>query len=280
MLDVVARALGLAGIPYENPTGNYITSIRGLSELSNGGNSGWMYTLNDKHPNLGVAEQTVKNGDVIVFHYTDDYTAEQDSENWGGGSGSKPEEPEGTVETLFPDVKGHWGVSAIQYVYDKRLMNGVGETAFAPEATLSRGMLATVLYRMAGAPAVKGESGFSDVESKAWYEAAVIWAAENGIVKGFDDGRFYPELEVSREQAAAMLRRYADWKSLNTDARSELSDFQDAGEISTWAEEDLSWANAVGLVTGKDNNILDPGGDATRAEAATILMRFCENIAK
>ena len=118
------------------------------------------------------------------------------------------------------------------------------------------------------------------MESKAWYEAAVIWAAENGIVKGFDDGRFYPELEVSREQAAAMLRRYADWKSLNTDARSELSDFQDAGEISTWAEEDLSWANAVGLVTGKDNNILDPGGDATRAEAATILMRFCENIAK
>ncbi len=277
VFDVFADVMAEKGYSYA-ARGSYIYAIttpdgRTIEELDAGENSGWMYKVNGVIPSAYMAAYALNNNDNIVVFFTKDYT----QENW---SPSGKEEPEGTVEILFPDVKGHWGVSAIQYVYDKRLMNGVGETEFAPEATLSRGMLATVLYRMAGAPSVKGESGFSDVESKAWYEAAVIWAAENGIVKGFDDGRFYPELEVSREQAAAMLRRYADWKSLNTDARSELSDFQDAGEISTWAEEDLSWANAVGLVTGKDNNILDPGGDATRAEAATILMRFCENIAK
>lgn len=281
VFEALNKALTKVNVPYSEKSYGYIDSIGTEAELGHGSTkSGWQYMVGDVLPTEGCRDYILRSDTEVTWFYTDDYTAEYGSENWGGGSGSKPEEPEGTVETLFPDVKGHWGVSAIQYVYDKRLMNGVGETEFAPEATLSRGMLATVLYRMAGAPAVKGESGFSDVESKAWYEAAVIWAAENGIVKGFDDGRFYPELEVSREQAAAMLRRYADWKSLNTDARSELSDFQDAGEISTWAEEDLSWANAVGLVTGKDNNILDPGGDATRAEAATILMRFCENIAK
>lgn len=296
VLDVITKAFDAANaasetevFSSENPTGNYIESITyngtTLGEFTNGDESGWMYTLNGKHPGLGVSEQYLENGDVIVFHYTDDYTLEEGSEHWGPGNGSssetdKPEEPEGNVETLFSDVKGHWGVKAIQYVYDKSLMNGITETEFAPEMTLSRGMLATVLYRMAGEPPVKGESRFPDVEPGSWYEAAIIWATENGIVKGFDDGYFYPEEEVSREQAAAMFRRYAAWKSQNTDAQADLSDFRDAEKISAWAEADLSWANAVGLITGKDNDILDPGGDTTRVEAATILMRFCENIVK
>lgn len=185
-----------------------------------------------------------------------------------------------TGQLPFKDVQGHWAADAIQYVYAKGLMNGVGDDTFAPGQSLDRAMLVTILYRLDGSDPVTESSGFSDVGSDTWYTDAVLWAKENEIVNGYDNGTFGPEDPITREQIAAILYRYAVFKAYPTASESDLGGYTDAGEISGYAIPAMKWANAQGLITGTSATTLLPTGTASRAEAAVILMRFCEIFVK
>ena len=180
----------------------------------------------------------------------------------------------------FVDVEKHWALDAIKYAYEKGLMNGVEDDKFAPDATLTRGMLVTVLYRMAGAPEVTGEGKFADVAASDWYAAAVKWAADNGIVDGVSDSAFAPKANITREQLAAMLYRFAQYMKYASGDTAALDKFEDAASVSDWAEAAMQWAVGAGLVSGRTDTTIVPGGTATRAESATLLMRFMENVAK
>lgn len=176
----------------------------------------------------------------------------------------------------FTDVaKDAWYFDAVQYVYENELFNGTGATSFSPNAQMNRAMLATVLYRLAGEPAVTGEgAAFTDVAQGTWYTDAVAWASVSGIVTGYGDGLFGSTDSITREQLAVMLYRYAQLMKLDTAASKDLSAFTDAGTVSTWATEAIAWACGEGLITGRTATTLVPQGTATRAEVATILMRF------
>ena len=184
------------------------------------------------------------------------------------------------TELPFTDVDGHWALDAIRYAYENKLFNGVSDTEFAPNTAMTRGMLVTVLYRLEGEPTVTANAKFSDVAEDQWYAKAVAWAAENEIVKGYGS-TFGPNDLVTREQMATILLRYAVWKQYDTTAGGmALREYADYAEISGWATAALEWANAEGLILGRTETTIVPQGDATRAEVATILMRFIEKFAK
>ena len=187
------------------------------------------------------------------------------------------------VETGLPftDVKADdWFYEAVKYAYDNKLMDGTSSTTFAPLMTTNRAMIVTILWRQAGSPVVNYAMNFSDVESGVWYTEAVRWAAAEGIVKGYSDTVFAPDDTVTREQLATILYRYAEYKEYDVSAKGDLTTFADGSTVSTWAADGMTWADGAQLITGKDGGKLDPTGTATRAEVATILMRFCENVAK
>ena len=184
----------------------------------------------------------------------------------------------------FTDVvAGTWYYGAAAYAYNNGLFAGMTPTTFAPNATMTRAMLVSVLWRLAGAPAPKAPNTFVDVPDGAWYTDAVTWAAENGVVSGIGGSRFDPSGFVTREQTAEILYNYAHSKGYDVSARADLTAFPDAGSVSGWAEEALSWANAAGLINGTvrdGQTILDPQGSAARQQVATILMNFCQNVKK
>lgn len=358
VIDAVTKALGIAGIPFENE-GNYITSIKGLAEFDNGTLSGWMYTLNGKYPSLGVDEQKISNGDVIVFHYTDDYTKEKSSISYtpttivtstptytvkfdtDGGSAVKsqtvekkdvvimpadptkegytfegwytdktfkkkydfdtkvtadftlyakwtenedekvdePEKPTFTPDTFGDVAEDDWFYDAVKYVCENGLMQGTGEN-FEPDVNLTRAMMVTILYRLENPSEKPDECKFDDVAPDAWYAEAVAWAAQNGIVNGMSETIFAPDDEITREQAAVIFYRYAKFKGYNVESVSDLASFEDKDEIEDWALDAVKWANSVSLINGMSETLISPKAPATRAQAATIFMRFCENIAK
>lgn len=183
---------------------------------------------------------------------------------------------EATPESLpFTDVnEGDWFHDAVRYVYDNGLMDGVGDGQFAPNATTNRAMVVTILHRLAGEPAVVGDVGFTDVEPGLWYTDAVLWAAQKGIVNGISETEFSPSGDLTREQLATVLYRYAESMGYDVSASVDLSGFPDAGDIQSYATQALSWAVAEGLLQGFEDDSLQPGGTATRAQIATILMRF------
>lgn len=186
----------------------------------------------------------------------------------------KPEQP-GKTPLPFLDVpENMWYFDAISYAYGKGLMTGVSGYAFAPDSVTTRGQIVTILYRLEGEPAAAASGRFTDVAAGQWYTQAVEWAASQGIVDGYGSGAFGPEDHITREQLAAILYRYARYKGADTSASGDLTSFSDVGRVSPWAMESLGWANGTGLVTGKNGNLLDPLGSATRAEVATILMRM------
>ena len=203
-----------------------------------------------------------------------------------GGGNQAPQVPPEVLPEVPPvtsspytDVTGHWAEKAITFVYEKGLMTGTKEDTFSPETELSRAMLVTILYRMEGEPAVIAQNTFSDVTDGTWYTNAVIWASQNGIVNGVGQDRFSPNQDITREQMAAMLLRYSDYKGYDTTQKNDLADYTDADSISAWALAALQWANGEGLITGRKADLLVPQGDTTRAETATILMRYLETIA-
>ncbi len=181
---------------------------------------------------------------------------------------------------LFTDVREtDWFYDDVVFAYENGLFSGTTATTFSPYAPMTRAMLVTVLYRLEGEPAVTGRSGFSDVMIGSYYEAAVTWAADNGIVNGTSATTFSPSENVTREQMAAILCRYAQYKQYGTSASASLSAFSDASAVSTYAKAPLSWAVAEKLVNGTDGKLL-PRASATRAQVAAILHRFVENITK
>ena len=181
----------------------------------------------------------------------------------------------------FSDVtESDWFYDAVTYAYENGLMDGVGAGLFAPNSETTRAQLVTILYRLAGQPAPSGDSGFSDVETGTWYTDAVAWAAQNGIVNGVSDTKFAPGDDITREQLAVILYRYATYQGYDVSQRADLSGFVDAGTISTYAQEALSWANAQGLVLGFEDDSLRPQGNASRAQIAAVLMRFCQTVAE
>lgn len=189
---------------------------------------------------------------------------------------------EGTQPAVLPfnDVsESEWFYEAVKYVYDNGMMNGVSDTSFAPYSNLTRGMIAQVLYNLEGKPAVSG-SAYTDVAADQWYNDAVNWAAQKGIVTGYGDGTFGPMDNITREQMAAILYRYAQYKGYDVSAKGDLTAFTDGNTVSDWAKDAMSWAVGTALFNGKGDGILDPTTTATRAEVAKILMTYCENVAK
>lgn len=182
-------------------------------------------------------------------------------------------------ENPFTDVPAsHWAHDDITYVYENDLMNGTDGSLFSPESTTTRAQVVTVLYRLAGQPAANWENPFWDVPASAWFHDAVTWAWENDITGGVSSTHFGAGNAVTREQLATFLYRYAQDQGYDTSARADLSGYSDAGLVSSYATEALSWANATGLITGTTGTTLSPQGSATRAQVATILSRFCQDV--
>ena len=374
--DLFTEAMSDAGLRYIGAESNYVSTIYApsclggyaLSEFTNGKKSGWMYTVNGTHPNQGLKNWTLKDGDVVIWHYVNDYSHEVADwfndpnypslgngtyyNGWLRAADIRPEQyvnellgkilkvgKNGTVEpkltfqhigksvtfTFKPDTgykvkdvkvngksvgavktytidkltvstrieveftngklpftdvrESDWFYEDVAFAYENGLFAGTSDTTFSPNASMTRAMLVTVLYRLEGQPAVNGRSGFSDVQYNGYYEDAVTWAADNGIVNGTSITTFSPNANVTREQMAAILYRYAQYKKYNTAASSSLNGFTDQASVSSYATASLEWAVAEKLVNGSAGKLM-PTGNATRAQVAAILHRFVENVAK
>ena len=184
------------------------------------------------------------------------------------------------LSEAFTDLDtNQWYHQGVDYVLEQGLMIGMGNAQFAPNGTMTRGQLMTVLYRMAGEPETEGETPFADVKDGQYYAEPIAWAYEAGIAKGMTPTAFAPNAPVTREQMVTFLARYAQLQGVDTSSSTE-PDFTDAGSVSVYAQEAMAWAVETGLVQGMGNGKLDPKGPATRAQMATVLMRFCETILK
>lgn len=178
---------------------------------------------------------------------------------------------------IFSDVKpGEWYEEAVKYVYDRALMAGTGSSKFSPNLSTTRGMLVTILYRLDGEPTTLSKNPFTDVKPGEYYEKAVDWAAENGIVAGTSATTFAPNKALTREQMALILYRYSTYKGDDTSSVVSLDSFKDVSKVSSWAKDAMGWAVGEGIISGTGQNLLSPAGTATRAQIATVLMRFVQ----
>ena len=199
-------------------------------------------------------------------------------------SGVEPEEPpielpdQDCPAAKYSDLDlDAWYHDGVDFVLNNGYMNGVSATAFRPNGTLNRAMVATVLYRIAGEPAVEGTSPFSDVVAGQWYTEAVIWAQTNGIVTGYTDNTFRPDREITRQEMAVMLARYAKLAGIEISGGADLSAYPDANAVASWAKEAVEWSVGNGLINGVYSggvSSLKPENNATRAQFATIMMRY------
>lgn len=265
--------------------------IDSMKTLNHGGKASLgTLTLGDGYKAPSSAQLTILNrgletsgiSTIPVRSTSDSSSGSSSSGNNSSGNSSSGEtvKPADPVVLPFTDVQEDmWYYSAVQYVYAQGLMAGTTTSTFSPDMSTSRGMIVTILHRLSGSPA-GGSSNFTDVATDMYYADAVAWAAANGVVEGYSDGRFGPDDPITREQMAVILSRYAQYKRYNTGARVSLSTYGDAAQVSPYALEAMQWARAEGLITGTDANLLLPGGNATRVQIAAILMRFCENIAQ
>lgn len=188
---------------------------------------------------------------------------------------------EETTELNFTDVKEtDWFFKGVEYVVDKGIMSGVSENEFAPSGKLTRAMLVQMLYNMESRPACDAENAFMDVPVGQWYTDAVIWANDAKIVSGMGEGLFAPNMEITREQMVAMLYNYAKYRGYDVTASADLSAFADTASVSAWAQPAMQWAVAEGYISGMGDSQLAPQGTATRAEIASVIMRFMEATAE
>jgi uncharacterized repeat protein (TIGR02543 family) len=187
------------------------------------------------------------------------------------------ENPGTGFENPFTDVsENDWFYDDVMFVFINELMIGTSDTTFTPYGTTTRAMVATTLWRMDGSPEPEGENSFTDVENGKWYTEAITWAHENGITVGYGDNLFGTNDPVTREQLAAFFYRYAEYKGYDTTITDSLDRFIDKDDVSDWAKDAMAWAIGYGLIEGRENNVLDPKDNATRAEFAAMLHRFCE----
>lgn len=191
---------------------------------------------------------------------------------------TKTEEiPKLEKEFPFTDVsETDWFYDKVKYVYENSLMSGMTADTFAPDEPLTRAQFATILYRMNGAPEVSYSDTFSDVPEGQWYTNGILWASSVGVVSGYSDGSYGTDDKITREQMAVMMYRYAKAQSYDTGDSASLDAYTDASSVSSYATEAIRWAVGSGIISGKTSGTLDPQGNATRAECATIIMRFAE----
>ncbi len=206
-----------------------------------------------------------------------DNTKKDDSSS-GGKDITDPPITDPDSKLPFDDIEDHWAKDSIVYIYNHKLINGISETKFAPDITLTRAMLVTVLYRLDGEPSVSGDVKFTDVSSDSWYSNAVLWGSQNDIIKGFGDGRFAPEASVTREQMSAIFMRYASYKGVKTDERADISNYTDRDNVSSWALDSVKWSVAKGLIKGRTETTIAPKGTTTRAEISAVLERYLKNV--
>jgi len=259
-MDVFQQVLTANGYTYE-AKGSYVQAVikpdsTKVAEFSKGPNSGWIFRVNGEFPDVTMRDYQISDGDVIEVLFTANYMDEPG------------------LFLPFTDVTNHWAYSAIKRIYNLGYMGGVSSTHFAPNAVLTRGMLATILYAMEDRPDVTENAPFTDVPAGQWYTNAVAWAAANGIAGGFGDGTFRPNEPVTRAQAAVMLRAYAAFSGRDTSKSTDLSGYSDAADIPSWALTGMQWANAEKLICGRSGTVLAPNGLTTRAEMATILSAY------
>lgn len=187
-----------------------------------------------------------------------------------------------SVSGSFADVKrGDWFYDSVMNVVEKKLFNGISDTEFAPSQPMTRAMFVTVLFRMSEDSAQSGKSAFTDVAPGTWYADAVSWAADNNIVKGAGKGIFAPDQSVTREQIAAIMHRYAEYKSYNTslkDGDNAFNGFSDGASVSPYAADAMKWATSKGIINGIGNNVLSPGSTATRAQVAGIIKNMYDKV--
>ncbi|MBR4086547.1 MAG: S-layer homology domain-containing protein [Clostridia bacterium] len=229
-------------------------------------------------------------------------TKPQGATVWGEKQAFQPEElvpalasgdQKITVYAIWKDLKSEvpfldvlptqWFYEGVLYTNQKGLMNGISETEFAPDSDTTRAMLVTVLHRMEGSPAPQKQGAFSDIEAGTWYTDAVAWAAENNVVNGMGDGTFAPDDKITREQLTTVLFRYGQFKQKDEGTRAPLEPFADQAKVSQWASEGMQWAVSKGIINGineEDKTNLQPQGNATRAQIATVLMRYDKEILK
>ena len=223
-----------------------------------------------------------RHGYTFIGWYSDHNLTNQVSEvsltkNMTVYAGWRADETPDTVANPFTDVfEKDWFYDDAMFVYKNGLMLGTSKTLFSPHGTVTRGMMATILWRMEGSLAPKGENSFTDVEAGRWYADAITWTAENGIFAGYSKDKFGPDDPITREQLTAIFYRYADYKGYKLTVTGNLDKFEDADKITDYAKTVMQWAVGNGLIKGKSENLLDPQGTATRAEIAAMLHRFVE----
>ncbi len=298
-----SKSIGLGYIDVFNPTAGYDSASASVrTELADGQYYDYtvyiqptVYTIKAGHTaevtislsnNSGVA-LTVDNSATYV-----DIPVHSTSSNGGGHSGgssggnaadTQPPADNTTGSAVqtgsFSDVNtGNWYYSAVEYVASKGIMTGISASSFGPNLDTTRGMIVTILYRLENQPTGTEAAAFSDVRAGQYYADAIAWANANGIVTGYGNGLFGPNDAITREQMAAILYRYAQYKEYDVSASAELTAFSDAANVSRYAVDAMKWANAAGLINGVTSSKLAPGNSAARAQVASILMRFCENI--
>lgn len=293
VFDVFKKVLEEKGYRY-NVKGSYVYEViapdgTSLKELKEGANSGWMYKVNGVIPDKYMSGYVLKNNDKIVVFFTKDYTQEQgypggSSGSFGGGGSSAPskiqkQDPPKETELLpysvpLADAADHWAKEAIAFVAQRGLLRTIDGKSFAPDLKMTRAMFVTVLFRLDGEPKTEYKNAYSDIKSGLWYSESVNWASTHEIVKGLSKNTFGAQENITREQLAVFMMRYAQYKGLDITERKDLSMYQDIGNDSIWAKDALSWASAKGLLSGRAQGKMEPKANATRAEVASILMRF------
>ena len=241
-----------------------------------------MREANNTHLSLTKYVPT-RHGHTFIGWYSDQSLTNQISEvsltkNMTVYAGWRADENLDIVVNPFTDVsEKDWFYNDAMFVYKNGLMLGTSKTLFSPHGTVTRGMMATILWRMEGSLAPKGENSFTDVEAGRWYADAITWATENGIFAGYSKDKFGPDDPITREQLTAIFYRYADYKGYKLTVTGNLDKFEDADKITDYAKTVMQWAVGNGLIKGKAETLLDPQGTATRAEIAAMLHRFVEN---
>lgn len=226
----------------------------------------------NERPILAGKAQIQNDGAILVPTYEETFRIENFLPMDASQPDPKPDSRPNICDQFIDIPENAWYTKGVEYVYEKGLMSGTGKGMFSPNGQTSRGMIVTILWRLAGSPEAGGEAAFQDVKPSDYYSEAAQWAAEQGIVGGYGDGRFGPNNHITREQLAVMLYGYADKQGYDVSKRADLSGFSDISKMSDYAADAMCWANANGLISGVSANTLAPDGQATRAQVATVIM--------